>query len=408
MSLAACSSSGSSTPSTTSTAFASTTTARPDDGRLELGVIAPRGGSEAELGTSVRDGVDLAVAEINKAGGVNGQPVRAVVRDEGENPATAALAMQDLVQMGVDAIIGPTSSLDALGVLKTAVNAGVLTCSPTASAMSLDAFPDNGLFVRTVPSDSLEAVAMARLVEQSGSSQAAVVYLDDAYGRPFAQAVQRGLQADGTTVSMSMGVDGSEASIKKTVATLADHHPDVVVVVADSSTGPSIINAIDSAIVVDKPTYVVNDAQRRPSAGSATFSGSLAQRIEGVSPLAYSSDTTFVRALQGVDATTTGLYAANAYDCVNVIALSAQATHSSVARTISASVQAVTTNGTACEQFSDCATELAAGHNIDYNGPSETLAIGSDGDVTNAVFDRFGFNDAGRDVSQGTITIGSG
>jgi branched-chain amino acid transport system substrate-binding protein len=373
-----------------------------------LGVIAPRGGAQSELGTATRDAVELAVNEINAAGGVNGQPVRMVVRDEGDNPATAALAVQDMVQMGVDAIIGPTSSLDTLGVLKTAVNAGLLTCSPTASALSLDTFPDNGLFLRTVPSDSLQAVAMARLVEQSGSSQAAVVYLDDAYGRPFAQAVQRGLQADGTTVSMSMGFDGSEPSIKKTVATLAEHHPDVIVVVADNASGPAIINAIDAAIVVEKPTYVVNDAQRRPSSGSATFSGSLAARVEGVSPLAYPTNVRFTRALHSVDATTSGLYAGNAYDCANVIALAAQATHSTSARVIAQEVSAVTTNGTSCDQFTDCASELSAGHNIDYNGPTETLAIDSDGQVTSTVFDRFGFNDAGRDISEGTITIGVG
>jgi branched-chain amino acid transport system substrate-binding protein len=234
------------------------------------------------------------------------------------------------------------------------------------------------------------------------------VYLDDPYGRPFAQAIKRGLQLDGTTVSMSMGFDGSESSIKKTVATLAEHHPDVIVVVADNASGPAIINAIDAAIVVEKPTYVVNDAQRRPSSGSATFSGSLASRVEGVSPLAYSTDANFIRALHGVDAATTGLYAGNAYDCANVIALAAQATHSTSARVIAPEIPAVTTNGTVCHQFTDCASELAAGHNIDYNGPSETLAIGSDGEVTSTVFDRFGFTEAGRDINEGTITIGTG
>jgi branched-chain amino acid transport system substrate-binding protein len=401
--LTACSSASTTTPPTSTAILATSTTTRPDDGRLTIGVVAPRGGAAAELGTSTRDAVDLAINDINAHGGVNGQRVRSVVRDEGENPAAAALAIQDLVQLGVDAIIGPTSSLNTLGVLKTAVTAGVLTCSPTASALGLDDFPDNGLLVRTVPSDSLEALAMARLVEQSGTSQAVVVYLDDSYGRPFAQAVQRGLQADGTTVSMSMGFDGSEPSIQKTVSTIASRHPDVVVVVADNTSGPSIISAIDAAIPTGKPTYVVNDAQRRPATGSPSFGGGLATRVEGVSPLALPNNADFLKALHGLDP-----FAMNAYDCVNVIALAAVATKSNAARVIAPAIAAATTNGTACTKFSDCAGELSAGHNIDYNGPSGSLAIDSSGEVTTAVFERFGFNDTGRDISDGTVTIGVG
>ncbi|MEI8238523.1 MAG: ABC transporter substrate-binding protein [Actinomycetota bacterium] len=402
----ACSNASSSTPTTT--VPAANTTTRPDDGVLRIGVIAPRGGSVGALGTSTRDGVELAVRDINQHGGVNGHGVTTIVRDEGDNPATAGLAVQDLVQLGVDVIVGPTSSLNMLGTLKTAVADGVLTCSPTASALALDSFPDNGLLVRTIPSDSLEAQAMAHLVEQSGSSRAAIVSLDDPYGRPFAHAVQRGLQADGTTVTAALTFDGSEPSIKKVVTTLSTQHPDIIVVVADNATGPAIISAIDAGIPNNKPMYVVNDAQRRPATGSPSFAGALAARVEGVSPVAYSHDTDFVRLLHNLDPTATGLYAMNAYDCVNIIALAAVATGSSSARLLVPAIPSVTSNGTTCVRFSECAVELAADHNIDYNGPGGSLSIDSSGAVSSAVFDIFGFNEAGRDLNTGTITIGAG
>ena len=41
------------------------------------------------------------------------------------------------------------------------VGRGLVACSPTAAAMALDDFPDRGLFVRTIPSDSLQAAAIA-------------------------------------------------------------------------------------------------------------------------------------------------------------------------------------------------------------------------------------------------------
>ena len=123
-----------------------------------------RTGANTELGTSIRTGVQLALDDVNAAGGVNGHAVNVVQRDEGDNPAATALAVQDLIQLGADAIIGPTSSVDVLGTLRTTVRAGILSCSPTATALALDAFPSDGLFFRTIPSDSLQAAAIARTV----------------------------------------------------------------------------------------------------------------------------------------------------------------------------------------------------------------------------------------------------
>ena len=169
-----------------------------------IGVITPRTGANTELGTSIRTGVQLALDDVNAAGGVNGHAVNVVQRDEGDNPAATALAVQDLIQLGADAIIGPTSSVDVLGTLRTTVRAGILSCSPTATALALDAFPSDGLFFRTIPSDSLQAAAIARTVEQTGTDNAAVVYLDDSYGRPFASAVENALAHQGTGVSLAV------------------------------------------------------------------------------------------------------------------------------------------------------------------------------------------------------------
>ena len=100
-----------------------TTTVRPDDGELLIGAILPRSGTAAELGLSLSDALALAVSEINDAGGVGDQPVRLIEREEGDNEATASLAMLELIQLGVDAIIGPTSSTNTLATLGTAVDA---------------------------------------------------------------------------------------------------------------------------------------------------------------------------------------------------------------------------------------------------------------------------------------------
>src|SRR4029079_2150608 len=135
------------------------------------------------------DAAMVAKDQINAAGGVLGKKIQVVGNvDEGASPSTAREAIATLVGLDVDAVIGPASSTIALATLSQLMQAGVLTCSPTATALALDDFPERTLFFRTAPSDSLQADAIAEQAELTGARSAVVVYLDDAYGRPLAKA----------------------------------------------------------------------------------------------------------------------------------------------------------------------------------------------------------------------------
>lgn len=388
------------------TVAATSTTAHPDDGTLVIGAILPRSGGAADLGSSMSDALAVGIAEINATGGINGRPMRLITAEEGTNPATAALAVQSLAPR-VDAIIGPTSSLNTLGTLGAAVEAGVLTCSPTATAMALDSFPDDGLFFRTIPSDSLQAQAIANVVEATGSSTAVVIYLDDGYGRPFGEATEDAISALGTNVAATIGFAANEQSISSAVEEALAATPQVVAVIADGVTGPAIINAIDAAAQT-RLTYVVNDAIRRPAASAQPFSPGLALRVSGVSPVAYADSAMFTKALLTINPDASGLYAHNAYDCLAIIALAAQTAGSDQPTEIARSIASVTASGTGCAMFVGCNASLSDGRNINYNGPSGNLSIDDNGNVIAANFERFTFDSSGRDVADGVVAIGIG
>ena len=171
-----------------STVTTTTEPQRVDDGVLRIGVLLPESGEGATIGPPLIDAAEAAVDAINVAGGVLGRPVALEIADEGSNAATARDAIASLVEQDVDAVVGPASSTIALATLDDLLTAGVLTCSPTATALALDDFPNSDLFFRTAPSDSLQAVAIAELAERTGARSAAVVHVDDPYGRGLAEA----------------------------------------------------------------------------------------------------------------------------------------------------------------------------------------------------------------------------
>jgi branched-chain amino acid transport system substrate-binding protein len=207
-------------------------------------------------------------------------------------------------------------------------------------------------------------------------------------------------------VTDAIGFTASDASISSTVDAVAELKPEMVVVIADGATGSALVAAIDDGVRSPAPNFVVNDAVRRLDSSLAPFDSFLASRVEGVAPAAVSRSTAFAEALAAVAPDTGGWFAQNAYDCINLFAVAAQATGSTLSAAIAEAIPAVSNGGSSCTSFPQCNQVLANDRNPDYDGPDGVLTISADGDVQSALFDHFGFDEAGRDVSLGTIEIG--
>jgi branched-chain amino acid transport system substrate-binding protein len=401
--VAACSSDSASPPTTSGVAL-KPAAVRIDDGILTIGVLIPQGSANADIGQSIGSAVTLATQKINAAGGYRGQRVVLVPADEGVAGVGIDPAIATLLDAHADAIIGPASSSNALAGLGEIVDAGVVACSPTASASLLDNFPDRNLFFRTIPSDSLQALAIGEAVDRTGASRATVAYIDDTFGQAFADSIARSLQTKGIQQTDSVAYSADNQSINAAATQVARFAAGVVVVIGDATSGPVMLGAIDADEEVTQPVYVVNDAMRRPTASAEPMSVSLTQRVTGVSPVAYSTDAQFLAEL-GATPDDPSPYAANAFDCVNLIALAALAAKSTQPEAIAAMIPAVSDSGSPCMTFADCRTDIEAGSNINYDGPGGSVTINSKGELGAANFEFFGFDETGRDFNKVTVPV---
>jgi branched-chain amino acid transport system substrate-binding protein len=380
-----------------------TTTVRPDvtgDGRLVIGALLPL--TDTLLGEPMAEAVEIAVRRINTAGGALDQRVQLELADEGSSSATAAAAIQTLLDRDVDAVIGPASSLIALSTLDELVSAGKVVCSPTASALALDGFPDDDLFFRTVPSDSLQARAIAAAADQTGAQRVTIVYVDDAYGRPFADAVEASLTNEAIAAVERISFAANDDDLADEAAMLANSDTQVMVLLADGEDGTRFLEALDDSDTSGLATIIVNDALRNPASPQRIqgLDPELRGKIVGLAPQAESGDPA-----EPFDPP--GLFAANAYDCANLIALAAVRADSDVPRDIARQIGQVSVSGSACETFAECVDTISSELQIDYNGPSGvTDLLIRTGDPSRATFDRFIFDESGRDVLQRTVVVG--
>jgi len=119
------------------------------DKPIKIGYIACLSGRNAELGREGLKGVQFAIEETNRAGGIGGQEVELVVADNQDNPEAAWKAVNELLAADVDAIVGHMLSEMSVTTLQRIEEAGVVMVSPTAASHLLSQKDDP--FLRIYP-----------------------------------------------------------------------------------------------------------------------------------------------------------------------------------------------------------------------------------------------------------------
>lgn len=159
---------------------AALTGCRTETGPVQLGLSIPL----TEAGSiPMRLGAELAAKEINAAGGIGGRRLELVERDDWDNADSSVAVATALYNSDVAAVLGGAYSNLALAAAPV-YNGGrrpLVQLSPSASSPLLTGAGDYTF--RLCPSDLAYGAALARYALDRGLRRAAVLYVDDDYGR---------------------------------------------------------------------------------------------------------------------------------------------------------------------------------------------------------------------------------
>ncbi|MBX6331029.1 MAG: ABC transporter substrate-binding protein [Gemmatimonadaceae bacterium] len=188
------------------------------------------------VGITTKQGIELAVAEINAAGGVRGRELRLAVRDDsGDGARAAAIAQQFVESDTVLGVIGDVNSGPTIAAAK--VYDGHLALIAT-SATSPQLSGISPWVFRIISSDSVNGVAIARFVSALGRQRAAVIYENDSYGRGLADAFRKSFTGE----IVAMDPIGSDATnLEPYVAYYKTRAPDIVFAVGGGISGIALL-----------------------------------------------------------------------------------------------------------------------------------------------------------------------
>jgi ABC-type branched-subunit amino acid transport system substrate-binding protein len=201
---------------------------------LVIGTLLPLTGNLAFLGPPEVAGAQLAVNDINAAGGVLGQPVQIIEGDSGDaSTDTATQTVDRLLQSGVDVIVGAASSGVSLTVIDAITGAGVMQISPANTSDQFTTYNDNGLYFRTAPPDTLQARALADLIIEDGNNTVGILALNDPYGTGLMENTRENLLAAGLSEDAieTITYDPQAANFDSEVQEMVDFNPDAIVVI---------------------------------------------------------------------------------------------------------------------------------------------------------------------------------
>ncbi len=363
--------------------------AQDEAGPLRIAVLFPFTGDLSDFGEPFLQAAELAVNEINAAGGVNGQPIELVQGDSATSPQQAVEEARRLIELeGVSAIVGPAGSGETLPVAESVTGpAGVLEITMSATSPALTIANDNDFLFRTTISDAAQGIVMADLAGEQGFESACVLYVNNAYGQGLNEAFASQFTADGGTITAQVPHEQEQASYASEIASCTEADPDVLIAAAYPESGRVFLRELAES--GDAPAVIFSDGLKSPDMfadlGWETFEGNY-----GTAAGLFESDATAVFDQAWEDAygeIPAVPYLREINDAIFLIALAAEQADSTDPTAIRDALREVanapgTTVGPGQEGWQAAVETIAAGEDINYEGAAGSVDLDENGDVS--------------------------
>lgn len=346
----------------------------PYEGTLNVGVILPQSGQLAFLAPPMFAGLDLALAEINEAGGVWGSDVETSIVDEGdpETPDVAVTNAGTLVREGVDAVIGAAASGITVNIIESFRDAQILQVSPSNTGIALDDHPARDYYFRTAPSDVMQGTVLAEEILADGHESIVVMARQDAYGEGLAAQTAEVYAAGGGEVLDTVIYDPGAADFAAEVAGIRDLDPDAIVLVSFEEGLRIMSTMIEGGVgIADGKQWYLVDGNHEEW-GDQLPEGAL-DGVKATAPTPADEPEAFYNRMdeEADEDLTTYIYGPETYDALMLIALGAIAANTDDPDAIRGQMIEISrAPGTDCNNFADCAELLRDGEEINFGGAS--------------------------------------
>ncbi len=330
---------------------------------VKIGSASPLTGPQAHIGIDIRNGVQLAIEDANKAGvSIGGKAVKLelVAEDDEANPTKATTVAQKLVDAKVSAVVGHFNSGASIPASKIYADAGIPQISPSSTNPDYTLKGYKTTF-RVVAHDGQQGPTLGRFaLDNLKAKTIAVIDDSTAYGQGLADNFEATVKAGGAKVVAREHTTDKDTDFKAILTKIKGRNPDLIMFGGiDPQAGPMKKQMAELGI---KARFIGGDGMQTPNfiklAGDAA-EGTIAS-IPGLPKEKMPGGTAFLAKFKAKFNAEVELFAPMGYDAVMVL------------------IEAMKRAGS-----SDPAKFLAEVGKTDYKGVIGPIAFDDKGDLKN-------------------------
>lgn len=345
----------------------------PGGDSVRFGVLLPLSGPLKGIGEHGKRAAEEAVADVNDAGGILGRPVELLAVDSESDPTVARDGYRSLVDEGIVGFVGDLVSDVSLALAPQAASDAVMMVSPASTNPRLTDMGRRGgrkYFARTVPSDILQALVMAKILdspEYVDAGTVAILTIDNAFGVDLSAEVAANLDAD--TVA-TVKYDPTAASFDGVIDSVFAEGPDAVAFVSVPGNERGVLDA-----------YAATDHDVPWVFSAGMFGGELPSYYEGFYSASLSAVRTrgfFSLSQRLSDIAPLAPYAANAYDALFLMAAAAEMAGEASGSAIAGAIQSVSGgagHAVSVGDFDSVRLLADAGREMNYQGAASGVDL---------------------------------
>ncbi|MHA1189986.1 MAG: ABC transporter substrate-binding protein [Alphaproteobacteria bacterium] len=358
---------------------------------VKLGLLLAYTGPLEAMAPPIGDAAKLAGEHINAQGGILGGSLEFIVGDSTCVDATAATNAADIMVNSdqITAMVGAMCSGATIAVANTvAIPAGLMMLSPTATSPAVSGVDDNDLLFRAVPSDAYQGDVMARMLLAKGIDEVAITYVNNDYGKGFADSLAAAFEANGGTVAANVGHEEGKSDYRAELGTLASSGAENLVILAYATgSGQTVLRqATESG---DFLVYVGGDGM----IGDSLFEGIDLSAVEGMIGTKPGTPDVPGAAVFNKLATDAGLdptqiFSAQGYDAAFMVALAVEKNGSDSRDGLSAALRDIASAPGEVilpGEWEKAKALIAAGKDINYDGGGGAYDFDANGDIAGVI-----------------------
>jgi ABC-type branched-subunit amino acid transport system substrate-binding protein len=365
-----------------------------DPACIYLGLMIPYS-VEKEYALELKNAIDLAIEEINLAGGVLDKKLALAAADDGSFKELAVQYADSLVhRYAIAALIGPTSSTRVIHMANTYLRRNpILIISPSASSEEISSLKDDDLVWRTMPSDEQQTkIAADYILNTLKKKSVGILYAQDAYGKGLYKGFKRNFKGRILSeVVFSPLITLETFDFTEKLNALFKDKPEVIFLAMGGKSGAGITHAIAKGNYISAgyaPVIFGVDAMKVKD-----FINSCDQKIvEGMygTGLRNNDSGEFrTRYFAKYNKYATSSDSERAYDIAYILALAMEKANSSHYASIRNELRNITEGGEKISpaDFSDGKKKIKEQRDVYFEGASGKINFNSQGDLTSGVFE---------------------